>query len=106
MDLGIAGKTALITGSTAGIGLATAVGLAREGVHVILNGRTEERLQRAREQLLQAVPGAKVSIVAADLSSAQGATAVTKAFPDVDLLVNNVGIFEPKPFEQIPDEDW
>jgi NAD(P)-dependent dehydrogenase (short-subunit alcohol dehydrogenase family) len=106
MDLGIAGKTALITGSTAGIGLATAVGLAGEGAHVILNGRTEQRLQRAREQVLQAVPGAKVSIVAADFSSAQGATAVTKAFPDVDLLVNNVGVFEPKPFEQIPDEDW
>jgi NAD(P)-dependent dehydrogenase (short-subunit alcohol dehydrogenase family) len=106
MDLGLAGKTALVTGSTAGIGLATAVGLAREGAHVIVNGRTEARLQRAREHILQAVPGAKVSGVAADFSSARGAEAVTRAFPEVDVLVNNVGIFEPKPFEQIPDEDW
>ncbi|MDY7225059.1 SDR family NAD(P)-dependent oxidoreductase [Hyalangium rubrum] len=106
MDLGLTGKTALVTGSTAGIGLATAVGLAREGAHVVLNGRSEERVKRAREQLLQAVPGAKVSGVAADFASAQGAEAVTKAFPEVDVLVNNVGIFEPKAFEQIPDEDW
>ncbi len=106
MDLGLTGKTALVTGSTAGIGFATAVGLAREGAHVILNGRGDERVQRAREQLLQAVPGAKVSGVAADFSGAQGAAVVTKAFPEVDILVNNVGIFEPKPFEQIPDEDW
>src|SRR5512140_1677960 len=106
MDLGLTGKTAWITGSTAGIGFATAVGLAREGAHVILNGRKDERVQKARQELLQAVPGAKVSGVAADFSGAQGAAAVLKAFPDVDILVNNVGIFEPKPFEQIPDEDW
>lgn len=106
MDMGLTGKTALITGSTAGIGFATAVGLAREGAHVILNGRKDERVKQAREQLLQAVPGAKVSGVAADFSGAAGAAAVLKAFPDVDILVNNVGIFEPKPFEQIPDEDW
>jgi NAD(P)-dependent dehydrogenase (short-subunit alcohol dehydrogenase family) len=106
MELGLTGKTALVTGSTAGIGLATAVGLAREGAHVIVNGRTEERVKRAREQVLKAVPGAKVSGVAADFSSAKGAEAATRAFPEVDVLVNNVGIFEPKPFEQIPDEDW
>ncbi|WP_224370510.1 SDR family NAD(P)-dependent oxidoreductase [Hyalangium versicolor] len=106
MDLGLEGKTALVTGSTAGIGLSAAIGLAREGAHVILNGRQEQRIERAKQELLKAVPGAKVSGVAADFSSAKGAEAVTKAFPDVDVLVNNVGIFEPKAFEQIPDEDW
>ncbi len=106
MELGLTGKTALVTGSTAGIGLATAVGLAREGAHVIVNGRTEERVERAQDHILRAVPDAKVSGVAADFASAQGAEAVTRAFPEVDVLVNNVGIFEPKPFEQIPDEDW
>ncbi|ADO71312.1 SDR family NAD(P)-dependent oxidoreductase [Stigmatella aurantiaca] len=106
MKLSLSGKTALVTGSTAGIGLAAAVGLAREGAHVILNGRTEERVKRAREQVLESIPGAQVSGVAADFSSAKGAAAVTSAFPQVDVLVNNVGIFEPKPFEQIPDEDW
>lgn len=106
MDLGLAGKTALVTGSTAGIGLASAIGLAREGAHVIVNGRTEKRVQQAREQILKEVPNAKVSGVAADFSSAKGAEAVTKAFPELDVLVNNVGIFEPKDFEKIPDEDW
>jgi NAD(P)-dependent dehydrogenase (short-subunit alcohol dehydrogenase family) len=106
MKLSLTGRTALVTGSTAGIGLAAAVGLAREGAHVILNGRTEERVKRARAQVLESIPGAQVSGVAADLSSAQGAEAVTRAYPQVDVLVNNVGIFEPKPFEQIPDEDW
>lgn len=106
MKLSLTGRTALVTGSTAGIGLAAAVGLAREGAHVILNGRTEERVKRAREQVLESIPGAQVSGVAADFSSAKGAEAVTRAFPHVDVLVNNIGIFEPKPFEQIPDEDW
>lgn len=106
MDLGLAGKTALVTGSTAGIGLASALGLAREGAHVIVNGRTEQRVQQAREQILKEVPKAKISVIVADFASAQGAEAVTKAFPDVDVLVNNVGIFEPKDFEKIPDEDW
>lgn len=106
MDLGIKGKTALVTGSTAGIGLATAVSLAREGAHVIINGRTEARVAQAKQSLLAAVPGAKVSTVAADLATAEGAAAVLRAFPEVDILVNNMGIFEPKAFEQITDADW
>jgi len=106
MELGLAGKRTLITGSTAGIGFAAALGFAREGACVILNGRTEARVAAARARLLVAVPGAQVDTVAADLSTAAGAAAVTGAVPEVDVLVNNVGIFEPKPFEQIPEEDW
>lgn len=106
MELGLKGKTALVTGSTGGIGLAVALGLARDGAHVIINGRTEARCTKAREQILQAVPGAQVSTVAADLSTAAGAEAVIRAFPDVDVLVNNLGIFEPKNFADIPDADW
>jgi NAD(P)-dependent dehydrogenase (short-subunit alcohol dehydrogenase family) len=106
MKLGLEGKRALITGSTAGIGFAAAVGFAREGAWVILNGRTEARVAAAREKLLAAVPGAHVETVAADLSTAAGAAKVTGAVPEVSVLVNNVGIFEPKPFEAIPDEDW
>ena len=106
MELGISGKTALVTGSTAGIGFAAAVGLAREGAHVIVNGRTQARVDAARNEIIKAVPNAKVSVVAADLGTAAGADVVTRAFPSVDILVNNVGIFEPKAFEQIPDEDW
>ena len=106
MKLGLEGKRALVTGSTAGIGFAAALGLAREGARVVLNGRSEARVAAARERLLAAEPGAEVETVAADLSTAAGAARVTAAVPEVGILVNNVGVFEPKPFEQIPDEDW
>src|SRR5262245_15596630 len=106
MDLGLSGKRALITGSTAGIGFAAAVRLAREQAFVILNGRTEARVAAALERLQQAVPGAKATGVAADVSTAAGCNALIAAHPDVDVLVNNMGIFEPKPFESIPDADW
>ena len=100
MDLGLNGKTALISGSTAGIGLAVATALAREGAAVIVNGRTQERVDRA-----VAASGAAHG-VAADLATEAGARAVIERFPEVDILVNNLGIFEPKPFEEIPDDDW
>ncbi|WP_028489510.1 SDR family NAD(P)-dependent oxidoreductase [Thiothrix lacustris] len=106
MDLQITNKTAFISGSTKGIGFATALGLAKEGVKVWLNGRSEMSVDAAKARLLAAVPDASVSGIAADLSTAAGCNAVVNALPAVDILVNNLGIFEPKPFEAIPDEDW
>lgn len=106
MDLGIAGKKALITGSTAGIGLAIAKGLAKEGVHVVVNGRTSERVNKAIAEIRGAVPQAKVDGVVANVGGAPGVGAVTTRVPEVDILVNNAGIFEPKPFSDIPDDDW
>jgi NAD(P)-dependent dehydrogenase (short-subunit alcohol dehydrogenase family) len=106
MDLGIAGKRAFISGSTAGIGLATAKGLAAEGAHVIVNGRTEARVRAAVEAIRRAHPHATVDGVDADLGTAAGCAEVVERHPDVDILVNNVGIFDPKPFEEIPDEEW
>jgi NAD(P)-dependent dehydrogenase (short-subunit alcohol dehydrogenase family) len=106
MQLGLASKRVLVTGSTAGIGHAAALAFAREGARVVVNGRTEARVAKARADILAAVPGADVAGVVADLATAAGADAVTRAFPDVDVLVNNVGVFEPKAFEDIPDADW
>jgi NAD(P)-dependent dehydrogenase (short-subunit alcohol dehydrogenase family) len=106
MDLGLAGKTALVTGSTAGIGYATARSLAREGAHVTLNGRTKARVDAAVAALRQDVSGATPGGIAADLGTRTGCEDVTAALPDVDVLVNNVGIFEPKAFAAISDEDW
>jgi NAD(P)-dependent dehydrogenase (short-subunit alcohol dehydrogenase family) len=100
MNLQMEGKTALVTGSTAGIGLAIATVLAKEGAAVIVNGRTPERVAQAVR-----TSGAADGI-AADMGTEAGARAVIQRFPTVDILVNNVGIFEPKPFEQIPDDDW
>jgi NAD(P)-dependent dehydrogenase (short-subunit alcohol dehydrogenase family) len=100
MNLELNGKSALVTGSTAGIGLAIATALAKEGAAVIVNGRTQERVDNAMKQ-----SGATHGI-AADLGTEAGARTLAEAFPAVDILVNNLGIFEPKPFEQIPDDDW
>lgn len=106
MNLYLTGKTALITGSTAGIGFAIAESLAAEGAKVILNGRTAERVEAAAQRIKTANSDARVSVVAADLSTAEGAEELISSVPEVDILVNNVGIFEPKPFAQITDEDW
>jgi NAD(P)-dependent dehydrogenase (short-subunit alcohol dehydrogenase family) len=106
MDLGLANKLCLVTGSTAGIGYATARLLAREGAQVVLNGRNEQRLGAAAEQLRAAVPSAKVSLVSADLAKPEGAAKVIAAFPELDVLINNAGIFEPRPFEEIRDDEW
>jgi NAD(P)-dependent dehydrogenase (short-subunit alcohol dehydrogenase family) len=106
MDLGLKHKRALVTGSTAGIGYAAAEQLAREGATVVINGRTKARVEAALAQLRAAVPGGDVQGIAADLSTAAGCAELIAARPEVDVLVNNMGIFEPKPFDQIPDEDW
>lgn len=106
MDLGLTSKRALVTGSTAGIGLATARALALEGAQVIVNGRTQRRVDEAVESIKAGQPGAHVRGFALDLSTADGCRALIEQLPQVDVLVNNLGIFEPKPFEQIPDEDW
>jgi NAD(P)-dependent dehydrogenase (short-subunit alcohol dehydrogenase family) len=106
MDLGLTGKRTLVTGSTAGIGFATAEALAREGARVILNGRTAARVDSALASLRKAVPDAQAEGIAADVSSADGCARVIKAHAEVDVLVNNMGLFEPKPFAAITDADW
>ncbi|MDR3367960.1 SDR family oxidoreductase [Rhodoferax sp.] len=106
MDLQLTGKRALVTGSTSGIGWATARELAAEGAHVIVNGRDPVRLADAVERIQAEVPDATIDGVQADLSSAAGCQRLLEAAGDVDILVNNLGIFEPKAFELISDEDW
>ena len=106
MNLQLAGKQALVTGSTAGIGFATAQRLAEEGAAVVLNGRTPEHVDQAVQRLRSAAPAAQVQGVAADLSTTSGCVQLTARIPQVDILVNNLGIFEPKPFLEITDEDW
>ncbi|MBN9698351.1 MAG: SDR family NAD(P)-dependent oxidoreductase [Zoogloea sp.] len=106
MDLQLTGKRALITGSTAGIGFAIASRLAAEGAEVIINGRSRSGVSAAVARLIEAVPGARVSGVAADLSGAAGCEALVASCPDVDILVNNLGIFDPRPFEEIQDIEW
>jgi NAD(P)-dependent dehydrogenase (short-subunit alcohol dehydrogenase family) len=106
MNLKLIGKTALVTGSTAGIGLAIAESLVSEGASVILNGRTRERVEGAVQTVKAGVENARVSGVFADLSTPDGVQKVIEGIPEVDILVNNVGIFQLKPFDQIADEDW
>src|SRR5438445_1179150 len=101
MNLQIQNKTALITGSTRGIGFAIARLLAEEGANVIVNGRSEASVKAATEKI-----GKRARGVAADVSTAPGCATLVRQAPDVDILVNNAGIFEPKPFTEIPDADW
>lgn len=106
MDLQLNARRALITGSTAGIGFAIAEGLAREGAHVVLTGRTQAAVDRALQRLSASIPGVSAVGVAADCATAAGAASVFAAVPEADILVNNLGIYERKPFFEIPDADW
>src|SRR5271154_4850762 len=106
MDFGLKGKKAVVSGSTAGIGLAIATALAAEGASVVLNGRTQARVNAALETILQHFKFADLQGVAADLGTATGIEAFVKQVPHADVLINNLGIFEPKPFAEITDADW
>jgi NAD(P)-dependent dehydrogenase (short-subunit alcohol dehydrogenase family) len=106
MDLKLTDKLALVSGSTAGIGLAIATSLAAEGARVIVNGRTEALVSEAIASIRADVPSAKLEALAFDLSKADAAAEAITRYPDVDILVNNLGVYAPKPFEEITDTDW
>lgn len=106
MNIDLTGKTAVVSASTAGIGLACAEGLARAGARVIINGRGEARVEAAVATIAAAVPGAALAGMAADLAAADGVAAFTARFGEADILVNNLGIAAPKPFGDIDDDQW
>ncbi|ACL56310.1 SDR family NAD(P)-dependent oxidoreductase [Methylobacterium nodulans] len=106
MDIDLSGRRALVTGSTAGIGYAIAKALGDLGATVAVNGRTAERVEAAVTALSHAAPKGRFVPAPGDVATAEGAAALRAALPEVDILVNNTGIFEPKPFFEIPDEDW
>jgi NAD(P)-dependent dehydrogenase (short-subunit alcohol dehydrogenase family) len=106
MDLQLKGKLALVTGSTVGIGFAIAEGLARESATVIVNGRSEARAAKAVENIREKIPDAKVDTFVGDLSTVDAFERLKSSYPEVDILVNNLGIFNPQPFEQISDDEW
>lgn len=106
MRIELSGKTALVTGSSQGIGLAIAEGLAAAGARVVLSGRDEARLEAAAGRVRTASPAAQVTTVAADVTADEGTERITEAVPDADILVNNLGIFGARPALEITDEEW
>jgi NAD(P)-dependent dehydrogenase (short-subunit alcohol dehydrogenase family) len=106
MNIDLKGRRALVTGSTAGIGFAIAKGLAQAGAAITINSRHQASVERAGERILAAVPGAAVVGIAADAASEEGAAALIARAPETDILVNNLGIFEPMPFFAITDAEW
>lgn len=106
MHLALKGKTALVTGSTSGIGKAIAMSLAAEGAAVIINGRSEHNVDKTIQEIKDRHPDANLMPAAVDLGTEQGCQAVIEKFPGVDILINNLGIFEPASFFDIPDDEW
>lgn len=106
MDLQLTGKRALVTGSTLGIGFATAMALAREGAFVILNGHSQPHMDAAVKKIRETDPTVDIKGVTADLSNVDGVSKLIREIPRIDILVNNMGIYNPKPFQEISDEDW
>ncbi len=106
MDLQLRGRRALVTGSTAGIGFAIASELAKEGAQVIVNGRTRERVHQAVQEIRAQAINADLKEFAGDLSKPEAIEQLIHNFPDVDILINNLGIFEPKNFPEINDQEW
>lgn len=106
MQIDLSNRTAIVTGSTAGIGLSIAHGMAAAGARVIVTGRTQQRVDDAIATIARNVPHARLSGMAGDLGTTKGAQELMDAVPAADILVNNLGIFEPKAFFDIPDEDW
>jgi NAD(P)-dependent dehydrogenase (short-subunit alcohol dehydrogenase family) len=106
MNLKLENKIAFVSGSTAGIGFAIAQALAREGARVIINGRSEKRVQEAITAIRAGSPSALLEPLVGDLSKTDGVSEAVKRFPDADILVNNLGVYVPQPFEKITDADW
>ncbi len=106
MDLQLRNKTALVTGSTAGIGFGIVSLLAQEGAAVLMNGRSQRRVDEGIERIRQKQKDAHVTGIAVDLGTREGIDKLTNAVPEIDILVNNLGIFEAKPFSEITDDEW
>lgn len=106
MELKLENKSALVSGSTKGIGFAIAMQLAGEGAKVIINGRSESNVAAALKEIRGAIPEAKIEGFTGDLSTEKSTNELLKRYPEIDILVNNLGIYEPKPFENISDDDW
>lgn len=106
MDLHLKNKRAFISGSTQGIGYDIAKSLLEEGASVVINGRSQDKLNRAVKKLKQKLPEANISGIAADFNDATQVEELLLQLSDIDILINNVGLFELKPFEEITDDDW
>src|SRR5260370_10322680 len=106
MDLDLTGKLALVSGSTRGLGFASVAGLAQMGAEVIINGRGDAAVTEAMAKIRKSSPSARLHAAVFDLGSAEGCAALVAQFPEVDILVNNLGFYEPKAFFDIEDSDW